>query len=89
MSTPLPEDKLVEIKEAIYRGRKIEAIKIYRESTRVQLVDAKAEVDKLEEELRATRPENFMRTGERRGCLGVLAAALLMAGIIVIWVTAR
>ena len=81
----VPEDKLVEIKEAIYRGRKIEAIRIYRESARVQLIDAKAAVDKLEEELRAARPENFMRP-ERRGCLGVIVAGLALAVLIVMWV---
>jgi hypothetical protein len=78
----IPEDKLALIKEAVYRGQKIEAIRIYRESAGVGLKEAKEGVEKLEKELRTTRPENFMPQTERRGCLGVIVAAVVIAGLV-------
>ena len=71
MDDPLTAEQMAEVKEAIFRGQKIAAIKIYRGATGTGLADAKAAVEKLEAELRATSPEYFKKS-ERRGCLGVL-----------------
>ena len=72
MNIFVPEDKLTLIKEALYRGRKIEAIKIYRKATGMGLAEAKAAVETLEAGLRATEPQNFLAQTERRGCLGLV-----------------
>jgi len=48
MSTPVPNDKLTEIEEALRQGRKIDAIKLYRECTGAGLPEAKAAVEQLE-----------------------------------------
>lgn len=48
LSQSLPLDKLMEIKDQLGRGRKIEAIKIFRETFHVSLREAKEAVEQLE-----------------------------------------
>jgi len=48
MATPIPDEKLTEIEEALRQGRKIDAIKLYREYTGAGLAEAKAAVEELE-----------------------------------------
>lgn len=76
-----PEDKLAAIKEALFQGRKVEAIKLYRESLDCGLKDAKTAVDRLEGELRASSPEKFRVPAGGKGCLGVIA---LVCGIVAV-----
>ena len=84
----IPEDKLTEIKEAIFKGHKIQAIKLYREATNAGLAEAKNGVEKLETELRAAAPERYSTQASGRGCLTavvtlcaiVIAALLWMIG---------
>ena len=45
MDQPIPEQNLIPIKEAIFRGRKIEAIKLYRKATGAGLAEAKTAVE--------------------------------------------
>jgi hypothetical protein len=45
------------IREALARGRKVEAVRLYRECTAAGLAEAKAAVDRLEAELRAAGPD--------------------------------
>ena len=89
MNTPISGDQLALIKEALYRGRKIEAIKKYRRATGMGLAEAKAAVEKLEEELRATRPENFLPQPERRGCLGLVLDCFGLSVIVLLLVAAK
>jgi len=44
MSTPIPEDKLSVIKEMLFQGRKIEAIKIFRKSSGAGLAEVKEQL---------------------------------------------
>jgi ribosomal protein L7/L12 len=67
----IPEEKMVAIKEAIFRGQKIAAIKLYREAMGLGLTEAKAAVDQLETELRSSAPYEF-KAAESRGCLAWL-----------------
>jgi hypothetical protein len=55
----IPEESMAQIKEAIFQGRKIEAIRLYRECTGTGLGEAKPAVDRLEAELRAAEPDKF------------------------------
>lgn len=73
MNNPNPEDQARRIKEAIFSGQKIQAIKFYREQTGSDLADAKAAVEKLESELRASSPEHFTKTA-KAGCASVIVA---------------
>ncbi len=54
------------IEESLYRGRKIEAIKRYREVTGQGLKESKDLIDEHETELRAQFPERF--TASKAGC---------------------
>ncbi|NIP22840.1 MAG: hypothetical protein GWO38_03215, partial [Phycisphaerae bacterium] len=48
LSQSLPLDKLIEINDKLHSGRKIEAIKIFRETFGVGLKEAKEAVERLE-----------------------------------------
>ena len=80
----LPEEKLVLIKEAVFSGQKITAIKLYREATGAGLADAKNEVEKLDAELSSASPERFKAAPAAKGCLGVvvMVCAVVLA---VVW----
>lgn len=58
---PNPPDHFELIKEALFIGRKIAAIKLYQQQTGLGPADAKATVEKLEAELRLSSPERFTR----------------------------
>jgi len=87
MITPIPEDKLAGIREALFRGQKIEAIKLYRESADTGLAEAKTAVEKLEAELRAASPEKFTAAAPRKGCLGVVVIICALVAVVVFLVT--
>lgn len=79
---PINDEQLRQISEELFVGRKIGAIKIFREATGCQLVDAKAEVEKIEAVLRQKEPERFAR---KSGCVGVLVCgALVVLGMVTI-----
>lgn len=80
MGDPISNETWNQIKGELLAGRKIEAIKIYRESTGVQLIDAKQAIDNLEKELRAATPEKFSSPAGG-GCFGMIlfCLALLLA----------
>lgn len=79
----LTEPQRQAINAAILDARKIEAIKLYREATGSQLVDAKKAVEDMEKELRQHEPEKLtLRTG-KSGCLGVVAAVALLVSLAV------
>ncbi len=74
MSNPAPsDDEWKQIKDALRAGNKIEAIKLYREITSCELVEAKNAVEKLEAELRAAEPAAF---AQRKGCFGMIVLVL-------------
>jgi hypothetical protein len=81
MSEPTPEDQAAAIQAALFAGSKIEAIKLYRDQTKVGLAEAKAAVEKLEAELRQTTPGSFT-AAPAKGCGAViLVAATLAPGV--------
>jgi hypothetical protein len=89
MNSVIPEAKLASITEAIFQGRKIEAIKQYREWTGAGLADAKAAVERLELELRKASPERFTTAPSGKGCLGVVVMACAVAVMIILWIVRR
>jgi ribosomal protein L7/L12 len=67
--------------EALFQGRKIEAIKIYRGLAGVGLKEAKDFVDALEARLKRDQPERFKKPAGASGCAGIW---VLIAGIAVL-----
>jgi hypothetical protein len=84
MSAPTPDETAAALADLIFRGRKIEAIKLYRESTRVGLKEAKDAIDALEVSLRQSAPEKFTAAPRGRGCFGA-AAVFCLCGAAVVW----
>lgn len=81
MNDEIPEARVSQIKQALFDGRKIEAIKLHREATGSDLFDAKTAIESLEAELRASEPTRFLAPPARAGCLGVIAAGFLLLGL--------
>ena len=79
----IPESDAEAIREAIFAGRKIEAIKRLRESTHLGLAEAKTMVEQLEEELRKKSPEKFTAK-PAGGCS--MTTALFIAGVAIAWI---
>jgi hypothetical protein len=66
MST-LPHETLAKIEDCLFCGQKIEAIKLFRQSTGAGLADAKTAVERLEADLRAESPERFVASAKSAG----------------------
>jgi ribosomal protein L7/L12 len=84
MEVELSADALAQIEAALFGGRKIEAIRLYREATGKGLLEAKNGVEALEAQLRANSPERFhaelmQEPGRSSGCMSML---LLLSGVI-------
>ena len=73
MSFDLTDEQVRAIEEALFTGRKIEAIKLYRKSTGQGLKESKDFIDALELDLRRESPEKFLRPNRKGGCAAVLA----------------
>ncbi len=86
MKTQIPEVQLVPIKEALLQGRKIEAIKLYREYTENGLAEAKSAVEQLEAELRAASPEKFSTKPPGKRWFPVVIVVCAIAILIVLWI---
>jgi hypothetical protein len=63
------------VTKAIEEGRKIEAIKLYREATGSDLAEAKRQVEQMIAQLPSGAPKPI---GPSSGCLGVVAGALAL-----------
>ncbi len=67
MSDPNPDEQAKRVREELFAGNKIQAVKFYRGQTGVGLKEAKDAVEKLEAELRASSPIMFAQArGVRR-----------------------
>lgn len=78
MPRPISDEAMNSLTEALLQGRKIEAIKIYREFTGLGLKESKDEIEALEISLRAKFPDKFAAVPKGKGCFG--AAVMLMVG---------
>ena len=77
-----PYDKIAAISAALQQGRKIYAIKLYRQFTGSQLKDAKEAVEALEADLRAQFPDKFTPSSTAKGCSSTATVFFLAAGLI-------
>jgi len=79
----MPEDQAQAMTEAIFAGRKIEAIKLHNAATRVGLNNSKDFVEELQRQLREECPERFTAS-TRTGCGAVaLLGGLLGLGVLI------
>jgi len=79
MANPPADPQHERICEALFEGRKIEAIKLYREMAGGGLKEAKEFIDALEARLKREQPDRFKKPEpSSSGCTGIL---ILLAGI--------
>ena len=80
MSAMPPEHIAAEIKEALYQGNKIEAIRLFRNHSDKGLAEAKEFIEGLAEELYAAEPERFASppSASGKGCSAVFLAGILL-----------
>ena len=74
----LPDEKRQAISQAIYGGRKIEAIKLVRDTAGCGLKEAKEFVETLSAELFEKEPQKFAAPPSKNGCIGLLMAGTLV-----------
>jgi len=89
MSTPVPDDQISVLSEMLFAGRKIEAIKQYRELTGLGLKESKDGVEELESSLRRQYPDKFKAPVRRGGCLGPAVFLACGAAVFAYWITHR
>jgi ribosomal protein L7/L12 len=78
MSKELNEKEIYELSEILFSGRKIEAIKYYRNITQYGLKESKIFVDSLSDQLRKESPHKF-KNPQNAGC-GSTVAIILAIG---------
>lgn len=75
---PLDDRSRDEINEAIFAGRKIEAIKIYREATGQGLMESKDFIERLTASLRKRYPDKV--PAQTSGCVSAVVLLAMPAG---------
>jgi len=89
VNVSIQPERMAWIHEALFKGNKIEAIKMYRDGTNLGLKESKQAMDKLEAELRQQSPDKFTAKAGK-GCLGLIVGlGGLLAGVLVmaiIWI---
>ena len=76
----LSDDQLAKISDSIAGGRKIEAIKRYREATGAGLKEAKEAVERITAELSQDHPE--ILKAQKSGCASVVVLGLVLGGAV-------
>lgn len=78
---PLTDEKRDQINEAIFAGRKIEAIKLYRDATGEGLKESKDFIETLTDSLREKYPDRL--PDKPAGCgAAVLLFAATLSGVV-------
>ena len=81
----LTDEQWRSIEDALFAGRKIEAIKHYRDFTNCDLKEAKESVEAYEKQLRQTMPDKFTAVASNKSGCSVKVAMLMF--LILIGVT--
>lgn len=74
----VPTSEMDKILEAIYRHRKLEAVKLYRQWKSCSLLEAKEFVEQLTERLKVESPDKFSANSKPVGCFGVLLMLIVV-----------
>jgi len=83
MSPPISDQQVSALSTCVLKGRKIEAIKLYREMTGLGLQEAKDAIDEMEKSLRMSSLDANSPRPQSKGCLGVLVVGLLCSGVFI------
>jgi hypothetical protein len=76
---PLPDDTNESIKASLYEGRKIDAIKLFRQISGEGLKESKDFVEDLDEELRVSDPARYISGPRGKGCgISVLVISVII-----------
>ena len=89
MRFQIPDEQSVPIRNALFQGQKILAIKLYRDVTGTSLVEAKNAVEELEAELRKMSPEKFSPGSNAKGCRKTAVLICLAAIGVILWLIKR
>ena len=86
LDAEIPATALAEIHEALFQGRKVDAIKRCRAVTGASLSEAVYPIERMDDELRAATPEKFTVPSQapRRNVFSVLALLAALLVIVVI-----
>jgi ribosomal protein L7/L12 len=84
MGQSLTQEQINAITGAIFTGRKIEAIKLYRDSTDASLAEAKEFIEKLEAELRLQHPDKFTAAPQAQSKIMIAISVAIAIGIAII-----
>jgi hypothetical protein len=87
MPQSLSDEQVQQISAAVFAGRKIEAIKLYRQATRLGLKESKDFIEALEVRLRQESPGEFTAPPRAAGCSST--AAMLAVAAAAIYFVAR
>ena len=71
-------DQWMAIQRELFAGRKIEAIKLYRQATDVGLTEAKEAMDGYEVKLRSEAPDRFSAPA-KSGCFAMFLLIIALA----------
>ena len=83
----LEDTQQKQVDDLILAGRKIEAIKVYREAVpQSDLTQAKSAVDERERELKKNNPQPVGASPKKSGCLSLLAGVIMLVvvGLIIV-----
>ena len=81
MECDLDDDQWESIDAELFAGRKIHAIKLFREFTGADLMNAKQFIDKYEHDLYANLPDQFEKA-PGQGCLSWISVIVIGATVI-------
>ena len=76
------DEQVQQIMEAVFAGQKIQAIKLYRQSTNCGLKEAKDFIESLQERLWQESPEKFASKPTASGCSRSAAMVLIIPAAI-------
>jgi Ribosomal protein L7/L12 C-terminal domain len=79
----LPDETVVRISDALYAGRKIEAIRLYRQATKLGLKESKDFIEALEVRLRQESPEKFTVPPGGAGCSRTVVVLLAVGAALI------
>jgi len=85
----ITQEQIDRISDALASGRKIEAIKIYREATGQGLKEAKDFIEALIPKLKEQDPEKYASLGQGSGCSSAAVLCIGLVAVAVFWIATR
>ena len=77
----ISNSQMDQVTDEIYRGNKLAAVKIYKESKGCSLLEAKEFVERLTDRLQQESPEKFQPGSATSGCASTILVAVATAAM--------